>query len=94
MFLYIARRRLENEVKEILDEIGQDQDMKKDLIKGRQVDLAEELSKSTTTTATLPQLPPLSELPLSPQLPLSRNCHLYRDCHLYHNCHLYHKCHL
>ena len=45
---FIPARRLENEVKEILDDIGQDQDKKKELIKGRQVDLAEELSKQST----------------------------------------------
>lgn len=44
--IYILARRLENEVKDILDEISADQDLKKDLIRGRQVDLAEELSKS------------------------------------------------
>ncbi|XP_066916981.1 dynamin-like GTPase OPA1, mitochondrial isoform X1 [Clytia hemisphaerica] len=38
-------RRLENEVKEILDDIGQNQDLKKDLLNGRQVDLAEELKR-------------------------------------------------
>ncbi|XP_057298181.1 dynamin-like 120 kDa protein, mitochondrial isoform X2 [Hydractinia symbiolongicarpus] len=38
-------RRLENEVKEILDEISQDHERKKELIKGRQVDLAEELKR-------------------------------------------------
>jgi len=38
-------RRLENEVKEILDDIGQNHDLKKDLLKGRQVDLAEELKR-------------------------------------------------
>jgi len=38
-------RRLENEVKEILEEISQDQEMKKELIQGRQVDLAEELKR-------------------------------------------------
>ena len=32
-------------MKEILDDIGQNQDQKKELLKGRQVDLAEELSK-------------------------------------------------
>ena len=33
-------------MKEILDDIGQNHDLKKDLLKGRQVDLAEELSES------------------------------------------------
>ncbi len=38
-------RRLESEVKHILQEISQTPEQKKLLIKGRQVDLAEELSK-------------------------------------------------
>ena len=32
-------------MKEILEEISQNQDLKKELLQGRQVDLAEELSK-------------------------------------------------
>lgn len=38
-------RRLENIVKEILDEICGDEDLKKELLQGRQVDLAEELKR-------------------------------------------------
>lgn len=38
-------RRLEKEVKQVLDEISYDQTAKERLIRGRQVDLAEELSK-------------------------------------------------
>lgn len=41
----LQARRLENEVKDILDDIGQDDDLKKELLQGRQVDLAEELSE-------------------------------------------------
>ena len=43
-FLVIARR-LEKEVKQVLDEISHDQAAKERLIRGRQVDLAEELSE-------------------------------------------------
>ena len=45
MIIFIVARRLENEVKEILEEISQEQEQKKELLQGRQVDLAEELSK-------------------------------------------------
>ncbi|XP_065060667.1 dynamin-like 120 kDa protein, mitochondrial isoform X2 [Rhopilema esculentum] len=41
----IEGRRLENEVKQILFEMGQNQDEKKKLLNGRQVDLAEELKR-------------------------------------------------
>ena len=45
-FLHPIGRRLENEVKHVLLELSQNEDEKKKLLKGRQVDLAEELSKS------------------------------------------------
>lgn len=41
----IEVRRLEREIKDILDDFGQDQDLKKDLLRGKRVDLAEELRK-------------------------------------------------
>ena len=41
----LVARRLEKEVKQVLDEISYDQTAKERLIRGRQVDLAEELSK-------------------------------------------------
>ena len=41
----LSARRLEKEVKEVLDEFGHDQNTKERLVKGRQVDLAEVLSK-------------------------------------------------
>lgn len=41
----LVARRLEKEVKQVLDEISYDQTAKEQLIRGRQVDLAEELSK-------------------------------------------------
>lgn len=43
----VVARRLEKEVKQVLDEISYDQTAKERLIRGRQVDLAEELSKLT-----------------------------------------------
>lgn len=43
--LFSTARRLEKEVKQVLDEISYDQGAKERLIRGRQVDLAEELSK-------------------------------------------------
>ena len=45
LFLLVTARRLEKEVKQVLDEISYDQAAKERLIRGRQVDLAEELSK-------------------------------------------------
>ena len=41
----LVARRLGKEVKQVLDEISYDQTAKERLIRGRQVDLAEELSK-------------------------------------------------
>ena len=43
--LFFVARRLEKEVKQVLDEISYDSAAKERLIRGRQVDLAEELSK-------------------------------------------------
>ena len=40
-------------MKEILEEISQDQELKKELLQGRQVDLAEELSKKCHIGSTL-----------------------------------------
>ena len=45
LFFYVAARRLEKEVKQVLEEIGHNQAAKERLVRGRQVDLAEELSK-------------------------------------------------
>lgn len=44
-FIVVTARRLEKEVKQVLEEISHDQVAKERLIRGRQVDLAEELSK-------------------------------------------------
>lgn len=40
----IEVRRLEREIKDILDDYAQDQNLKKHLLKGKRVDLAEDLS--------------------------------------------------
>lgn len=57
-FLIIARR-LEKEVKQVLDEISHDQAAKERLIRGRQVDLAEELSEENALSIiNQPQLLP------------------------------------
>ena len=40
-------------MKEILEEISQNQDLKKELLQGRQVDLAEELSKKCSIRNSL-----------------------------------------
>jgi optic atrophy protein 1 len=42
---FILARRLEREVKDILDDFGTDEGLKANLLKGKRVDLAEELSK-------------------------------------------------
>ena len=41
----VLARRLEKEVKEVVDEIGHNQEEKERLIRGRQVELAEEMSE-------------------------------------------------
>ena len=43
--LNIEVRRLESEIKDILDDYAQDPNLKKQLMKGKRVELAEELSK-------------------------------------------------
>ena len=48
IYLYLARR-LEREVKEILDDFSGDEALKANLLKGKRVDLAEELSQYFST---------------------------------------------
>ena len=43
----IEVRRMEREIKDILDDYAQDHNLKKQLLKGKRVDLAEDLSKKT-----------------------------------------------
>jgi optic atrophy protein 1 len=43
--LFRLARRLEREVKEILDDFSSDETLKSNLLKGKRVELAEELSK-------------------------------------------------
>ena len=45
MFCLLPARRLEREVKEILDDFSGDETLKATLLKGKRVDLAEELSE-------------------------------------------------
>ncbi len=45
IFISVLARRLEREVKEILDDFSSDETLKANLLKGKRVDLAEELSK-------------------------------------------------
>lgn len=51
-FSFLARR-LEREVKEILDDFSSDETLKSNLLKGKRVDLAEELSKIFYSTKTI-----------------------------------------
>ncbi len=46
IYLFCLARRLEREVKEILDDFSADETLKANLLKGKRVDLAEELSNS------------------------------------------------
>jgi optic atrophy protein 1 len=43
----IEVRRLEREMKDILDDYAQDQNLKKQLLRGKRVELAEDLSKNS-----------------------------------------------
>jgi optic atrophy protein 1 len=45
----IEVRRLEREIKDILDDLSQDQEFKKEFIKGKRVELAEDLSNLNPT---------------------------------------------
>lgn len=47
-FLSFVVRRLEKNVKEVLDDFGEDMEKKTQLITGRRVQLAEDLSKTKT----------------------------------------------
>lgn len=44
--VFFSARRLEREVKEVLDDFSADETLKSNLIKGKRVDLAEDLSKT------------------------------------------------
>lgn len=45
IFMFVSARRLDKEIKDVLEEYGQDQEMKEKLLTGRRVALAEELSE-------------------------------------------------
>jgi optic atrophy protein 1 len=48
LFALLSARRLEREVKDILDDFSADDTLKSNLLKGKRVDLAEDLSKCSS----------------------------------------------
>ena len=56
-FVSLLARRLEREVKEILDDFSSDESLKETLLKGKRVNIAEELSKPLLTLLTLNRRP-------------------------------------